>query len=38
MTKKKRAVPGIRPYDGPAGGWGSTESDGHRGKNADGDL
>lgn len=26
MTKKKRAVPGIRPYDGPAGGWGALKA------------
>ncbi|QPS58355.1 FdhF/YdeP family oxidoreductase [Serratia plymuthica] len=24
--KKKRAVPGIRPYDGPAGGWGALKA------------
>lgn len=23
MNNKRRAVPGIRPYDGPAGGWGA---------------
>lgn len=26
MMKKKRAVPGIRPYDGPAGGWGALKA------------
>ena len=23
MTNKRRAVPGVHPYDGPAGGWGA---------------
>ncbi|CAI2499254.1 FdhF/YdeP family oxidoreductase [Serratia ficaria] len=26
MKKKRRAVPGIRPYDGPAGGWGALKA------------
>jgi len=26
MTKKRRAVPGIHPYDGPAGGWGALKA------------
>jgi len=26
MNKKRRAVPGIRPYDGPAGGWGALKA------------
>ncbi len=26
MNKKKRAVPGVHPYDGPAGGWGALKA------------
>jgi len=26
MAKKRRAVPGIHPYDGPAGGWGALKA------------
>lgn len=26
MNNKRRAVPGIRPYDGPAGGWGALKA------------
>lgn len=26
MTNKRRAVPGVHPYDGPAGGWGALKA------------
>lgn len=26
MNKKRRAVPGVHPYDGPAGGWGALKA------------
>jgi hypothetical protein len=26
MNKKRRSVPGIRHYDGPAGGWGALKA------------
>ncbi len=26
MTSKRRAVPGVHPYDGPAGGWGALKA------------
>ncbi|MDX6941671.1 hypothetical protein, partial [Enterobacter kobei] len=26
MTNKRRAVPGVPPYDGPAGGWGALKA------------
>lgn len=26
MTTKRRSVPGIHPYDGPAGGWGALKA------------
>ncbi|QCT21304.1 FdhF/YdeP family oxidoreductase [Jejubacter calystegiae] len=26
MNNKRRAVPGVRPYDGPAGGWGALKA------------
>ncbi len=26
MTKQRRSVPGVHPYDGPAGGWGALKA------------